>query len=344
MTQPPPLPPPHPPWWQWINWLALDAVAVALAWLPVFAAMTGARLTPINYTVLGAAVWIVYLLDRLLDGSSGQGTAARHAFARRRALWLLPLMAAVALSALWAALHHLRGVTLHAGVNLAGAVLLYFAIVGATRWKPLRQLLLLLLGLALTALLVSTGLALALLPDDFSGPSPFLIWQALAAAALLTLLFRKPAQPAPPRPWILLKKAFGGYLFALGVALAPFAHLQDWDGLLRGTPVLLFAATCAANSLGIRLWEDPQHPQVRSLAPLYPWLLAALAAAAAFSLPQADAWSRPLLGGVAACALGFAALHALRHRFPPGAATLAADGWMVAVALILQHLAPTPPH
>lgn len=343
MTATPPLFPPRPPWWQWINWLALDAVAVALAWLPVFAAMTGARLTLVNFGVLGAAVWLVYLLDRLLDGSQGQATAGRHAFARARALWLLPLMGAVAAAALWAALFHLRAVTFQAGCGLVGAVLLYFAGVGAARWKPLRHILLLLLGLALTAFLASTTLAIALLPDELRSSRGTLIAQAVATATLLALVLRGRRPAEPPRPWILLKKTLGGYLFALGVALAPFSHLHDWDGLLRGTPVLLFAAACALNSLGIRLWEAPQEPQSLSLARLYPWLLAALAAAAALAFQDADAWSRPPLAGAAACAVGFAVIHALRHRWPAPAAALAADGWMVAVALILHCLGRIPP-
>ena len=44
------------PWWHWINWLALDAVAVAVVWLWMFAGMTGARLTAVNSLVVGAAV------------------------------------------------------------------------------------------------------------------------------------------------------------------------------------------------------------------------------------------------------------------------------------------------
>jgi protein-S-isoprenylcysteine O-methyltransferase Ste14 len=44
------------PWWHWINWLALDAVVVAVAWLWMFAGMTGARLTAVNSLVVGAAV------------------------------------------------------------------------------------------------------------------------------------------------------------------------------------------------------------------------------------------------------------------------------------------------
>ena len=44
------------PWWHWINWLALDAVAVAVVWLWMFAGMTGARLTAVNSLMVGAAV------------------------------------------------------------------------------------------------------------------------------------------------------------------------------------------------------------------------------------------------------------------------------------------------
>ena len=78
--------------WQWPNVLALDASAVALAWLWIFATEQSVRLPASAYGVLALSVWLTYLSDRLFDASRRPTTellSMRHRFAKRhrRALW-----------------------------------------------------------------------------------------------------------------------------------------------------------------------------------------------------------------------------------------------------------------
>lgn len=329
----PPPAPVHLPWWRWINWLALDAVAVAVAWLPVFAHLTGARLTPVNTGALAAGVWLFYMADRILDGLTGHGKKGRHHFAGRQAAWLLALMVAVAAGSGYWMLHGMRAITVQAGVWVAMAGLLYFGIVAASRWKPVSQVLL--LG-------VSVLMIMGLVQQEAHIAAGFQLWRAIAAGTLLTVLFFGLRQQYDPPPWILVKKGLGGYLFALGVAVGPFSHVMDWDGLIRAAPVMLFAGACMLNSLGIRLWENPtaSDPESLLLRRLYPWLLAAIGLGAAAEAWGADAWSRPLLLGVAACNAGFAVLHLLRNRWPAGVYSLAADGIMVVAALLAGYFGP----
>lgn len=321
------------PWWHWINWLALDAVGVAVVWLWVFAGMTGARLTAVNSLVLGAAVWLVYMADRMLDGWWGKRPQGRHQFAGKRAGWLVPLMAVVWAGAVWGALYHMRWVTVKAGVVLWVAVVLYFVTTQAARWRPVSQALL---------LMISSLMVMGLVQGEEHGASVGLqLWRAVAAGTLLTVLYFGMRYHYDPPPWTLVKKGMGGYLFAVGVALAPFSHSENWSALLQSAPVLLFAGACALNSLGIRLWESREEtdPESVLLRKLYPWLLVAIGVGAVAQALGADEWTRPGLVGVAVCALGFGVMHVSRHRIPSVVGSLAADGWMIVVglAVILSH-------
>ena len=315
--------------WIWINGLALDAVAVAVAWLLVFEKMTGARLTLVNAGALAAAVWLVYMADRLVDGWSGAGTEWRHQFAVRYARWLLPLMALVAAGTTWWVLHQMRWITVKAGLWIAVAVALYYLVIAASRWKAVSPALL--IG-------VSMVMILGLVQGEDHGSPGVQLWRAIAAGTLITVLYFGMRHHYDPPPWTLVKKGMGGYLFALGVAAGPFSHLQDWDGLLRGAPVVLFAGVCALNSLGIRLWENRNASDSESLLlrRLYPWLLAAVGIGAVTQAWTAVEWTRPVLAGVAACTAGLGVLHILRNRWPTAVYSLAADGLMVVVAVVVR--------
>lgn len=84
------------PIWLWPNLLNLDAPAVAIVWQGLFAAVLGVRLPPSLYLVLGAAVWLVYTADHLLDAARldpALPAPPRHCFVRDHwrifaALWL----------------------------------------------------------------------------------------------------------------------------------------------------------------------------------------------------------------------------------------------------------------
>ena len=89
------------PWWLWPNLLSLDAPIVAVAWLYMFA-----RAWQVNYMgwesylALGLAVWVVYVLDRLLDHRlrvpQDPLIGARHHFHNRfRVLLISGVVAAI---------------------------------------------------------------------------------------------------------------------------------------------------------------------------------------------------------------------------------------------------------
>ncbi len=326
-----PISPPAPcrhPWWHRFNWLALDAVLVAVAWLPVFGEMTGARLTMVNSVMLAAAVWVIYMLDRLVDSRGTLHRRERHDFARRHWKWLVPVLLGVGLGMVYLALYQMRWITVQAGLWIGAAVVVYFIVVAASSWKAVSQPLL---------LMISAVMILGLVQGEQQGTIGLQLWRAVAVGTIATVLYFGFRFHYDPPPWTLVKKGMGGYLFAIGVAAAPFSHTQDWLGLLRSAPVMLFAGACALNSLGIRLWEagpaEKQNPESALLRRIYPWLLAAVGFGALAQAFGADPWTRPMLLGVAVCVAGFAVMHWGRHRWPAAVCGLTADAWMVMVAL-----------
>ncbi len=95
------------PLWLLPNLLSLDAPLVAVAWLFVFAKTWRLGYHPWEaYVSLGLAVWVIYVLDRLLDASLSGGQSgkleARHQFHRRHrkfftAALIVSLVAALAI-------------------------------------------------------------------------------------------------------------------------------------------------------------------------------------------------------------------------------------------------------
>lgn len=79
--------------YHWPNILAIDAVAIALAWLWVFSNQQSAQLSYTAYLILALSVWLSYQSDRLFDVArrkQAQLLSARHQFAKRhlRPIWL----------------------------------------------------------------------------------------------------------------------------------------------------------------------------------------------------------------------------------------------------------------
>ena len=73
------------PFWLWPNLLSLDAPLVAVAWLFMFARAWRVDFHPWHaYAALGLTVWIIYVLDRLLDvrmrNSDDPSLGRRHHF------------------------------------------------------------------------------------------------------------------------------------------------------------------------------------------------------------------------------------------------------------------------
>lgn len=70
--------------WLWPNVLSLDAALVATLWQHLFAAEAQVKLTLASRAALPLAVWLIYLIDRLLDTKDEHlsSRTARHSFYR----------------------------------------------------------------------------------------------------------------------------------------------------------------------------------------------------------------------------------------------------------------------
>ncbi len=87
----------------WLTRLSLDAPLVAVLWQRLFASSLRVPLDAAVTAVLAMAVWLLYVLDRILDAWRGDGAAVapRHVFYRQHwGLFLLPLFVVAALAAL----------------------------------------------------------------------------------------------------------------------------------------------------------------------------------------------------------------------------------------------------
>jgi hypothetical protein len=90
----------HKPIWLIPNLLSLDAPLVAVAWLYMFAKTWRVNYLPwVAYASLALVVWLIYVMDRLLDVSMGGHRArsqARHDFHRKHSRTFLTLALAAA--------------------------------------------------------------------------------------------------------------------------------------------------------------------------------------------------------------------------------------------------------
>lgn len=91
----------RPPFWLWPNLLSLDAPLVALSWLYMFAQAWRVNYLPKEaYWALGLGVWVIYVLDRLIDlrvrDSDDPLLGVRHQFHKRfRVLFVLGILVSV---------------------------------------------------------------------------------------------------------------------------------------------------------------------------------------------------------------------------------------------------------
>lgn len=320
MTAAQPPPSPRKSWWEWPNFLALDAVAVALVWMPLMARSAGARLRDGEYVVLACGIWCVYMLDRMLDGLTRSGMhRRRHEFAAR---WWRPLafcVAAAAGVAAWHAANAIPEIVMFAGLNFCIALAVYFGVTLASRskWPGLMGA-----GTLSGLLAVALMQGAALTPEN----SVLQIWRAIMSGFIITLLYMCLRQTGTPAPWTLPRKMLGGWLFAVGTSLAPFVHKEMWRELFLGSPVVLFGCVCAFNSLAIRLWErsEPDFEE-RVLQRMLPWMLTTVAAGAFMECAGPDTWSRPVFIASGVAALLLLGLHTRGSRIPLAARRALAD-------------------
>ena len=316
----------------WINMLGLDAVAVAMVWLAVFSAEHHARMRWENYATLAAGVWCFYILDRVMDGFAGHVGRPRHQMARRSVGWLLPLLLLAAAGGIYLGLYRIRQTVMETGLMLALFSMASLAISWLSRKAWPGKTGAMVLGGALTV-----GLMQGVAGGAFFAGA----WRAVTGGLLFTVLWMSLRMDAAPAPWTLPRKMLTGWIFAMGVALAPVVHVSSPMNLPRDSVVLLFAAVCTLNTLGICLWErsSPMRPQggpdieTALLTRLYPVLAAVVCGGAAIEWVVADRLARPpvMACGAAACCFGI--IHFLRARIPACYFPILADGILIICGL-----------
>lgn len=333
-VQPPAVPSEKPrvPWWLWPNVLSLDAPLVAVLWQEALARAHHVKLLPGCDLALGLTVWLIYIVDRVVDGFQkvpGQVLSPRHAFYRdHRALVIGLVIPGLTLWLLYLALAVIPSGILWRGLAqsiLVGIYLLHYSV---HRSRPV---------LFSLSSMVLSGAALAVL-ILFPLPRPVQILYGM----MLALLF---LQPVVGRQSSIPKEFICGYLFALGCGLSVrFLSLDEYAGpfsLETLLLALLFALNCVAISCYERKTDRVFDPGAifqlwPGIARMYPLLLLTLAALTIFAFRHA--LSRELLafsGAVLFSTLLLGALHLFSRRITPDLARVLADAALVVPLVVV---------
>ncbi len=124
------------PWWLWWNILSGDAPTIALAWAILFTEARGGKLSVAEASVLVLTVWIIYVVDRLLDGWRERDHTQlrqRHLFCARHRLLFICLAVVAGACILWLTVEYLRTAEIIAGATLGVILIFYLAIIHVAR-------------------------------------------------------------------------------------------------------------------------------------------------------------------------------------------------------------------
>ena len=233
------------PIWLWLHLLSLEAPLVAVVWAWALAHFHHLSIMPGVLPGLGLCVWIVYVLDRVMDGvgQSKEGLDRRHAFHRR---WRWVLMTLVVVASVWAgrlALWVVPSGLLWQCASLGVLMLLYLILFPAAGGGRFRWIVMPL------SCLGTMSLAHAL---PFS-PAFKLLMIVLAVGILALLIFRSLHQRLMTA---LSKDVVGGLLFALGCLAWTRFSLEGGEALSGTIELLLLSVLFISNLTGISSRES----------------------------------------------------------------------------------------
>jgi len=233
------------PIWLWLHLLSLEAPLVAVVWAWALAHFHHLSIMPGVLLGLGLCVWIVYVLDRVMDGvgQSKEGLDRRHAFHRR---WRWVLMTLVVVASVWAgrlALWVVPSGLLWQCASLGVLMLLYLILFPAAGGGRFRWIVMPL------SCLGTMSLAHAL---PFS-PAFKLLMIVLAVGILALLIFRSLHQRLMTA---LSKDVVGGLLFALGCLAWTRFSLEGGEALSGTIELLLLSLLFISNLTGISSRES----------------------------------------------------------------------------------------
>lgn len=278
---------------------------------------------------LALVVWLIYLVDRLLDGLGGDQDRldVRHGFYRaNRRLVGGALVPAASLAVCWLAVGAIPEGLMWQCVALGLMVGVYLdACVLRGRWR--------MGGLAGSLAGLGTLIVLAGLPVSKN------LKLVLSLAVLLIMAARLPGGHRADHRSIVPKELFASLLFALGCSAAVHFFVADDGVLILGVETMLMWGLFFLNMTGIACVEDgragdddpaaavKRWPGIRSayaglLGALFLGALAAAILAAANLLPAS---TRLLATAVAAGAVLLGLLWRWRERVSPQAYRVLAD-------------------
>ncbi len=318
------------PWWLWLNILSLDAPIVAMLWQEALSRCYHVKLVPGFQLALGLAVWLIYLVDRTLDGMAQTEThllSARHAFYRRhRKLFAWVIIPLVTLLLLGVALTEIPSGILWRCSLLALLVGLYLLHYAARQHRVV-----FIIG---TLFLCIAGIGVILILPIVS--SQKILYSGLLIGLAALSLFVKDSCNSRVIP----KEVVCGFLFAAGCSLGVNFYTRNECASPFSPEILMLAMLFALNCTGISCYERKSDAFFDAnaisqtwpkIVRVYPALLLTLAALSSWMLRLHV--SLEMLSFACAILLGtllLAALHLFSRRLRPDLSHVLAD---VAVAL-----------
>ncbi|MCE9520040.1 MAG: hypothetical protein K8R87_10880 [Verrucomicrobia bacterium] len=317
-------------WWLWLNLLSLDAPIVAILWQSALAHCYRVNLLPGAQITLFLAVWLIYMVDRVLDSYapvSAERMSARHAFYRRNRK-LFSMVAIPAASVLLALLSFL---TIPAAVMVRGATLAFVVALYLLHFAARKHRTIYITGNIIICALGIAALWWLPLPPNFRlGVSSGLLGMFAVA---LTPRWHGIFQMVP-------KELICGYLFAMGCSLNVGFYSMDAYARPFSPEVLLMALLFTLNCVAIACYErqtdaatDPNSISQTwpGIVRMYPALLVTFGVFAAIIVPRAiHPEMISLTLAVTLSTLFLATLHVFARRFTPELSRVLVD---VAVAL-----------
>ena len=260
------------PTWAWVHALSLEAPLVAVLWQLVLAEAHRIRLLPGVIVGLGLVVWLVYVVDRLLDGmgTNPDSLDARHAFyARNRRLisWVaLPLMAGLLA---WVGLCSIPEGMLWQSVALALLVVIYLGSYAARQHRR---------WLGLVGAFAGLGSVLVVLELPISNG----VKLQLAGVGMLMMILGFFQRIEKGRKRGFPKEFLGGLLFALGTSMGIQFFAFGDGAVMLSLDALLLWGLFTLNLIGISCVEsaagagdaESVPAQWPGLSRRYAWLLA----------------------------------------------------------------------
>lgn len=221
------------PAWLLPNLLSLDAPLVAVCWQALLAADTGLALRPAAQVALGLTVWLIYIVDRLLDVRDPHAVqTARHRFYRDHRTLAAVAAIAILIVDLAVIVLFVRPVVVREGLLAAAGVLAYLILLHGPGWRIPKELL---AGILFTAGVFVVAIANSAAPVAELGARAAAFFLLCLSNLILIELWESQELPraatkASPRITVALCRAFPAWTVALaaGASVAAYTGRSTW--------------------------------------------------------------------------------------------------------------------